>query len=72
METTTAQIEEADERIGELDDTIMEKEEAEKKIKKIQEYEGRIRALTDAIKQSNIHIMVVPEEEKEDTERERS
>ena len=29
-----AQIEEAEERIGELEDKIMEKEEAEKKIKK--------------------------------------
>ena len=31
METTTARIEEAEERIGELQDKIMEKEEAEKK-----------------------------------------
>ena len=31
METTTAQIEAAEERIGELEDKIMEKEEAEKK-----------------------------------------
>ena len=31
MEATTAQIEEAEERIGELEDKIMEKEEAEKK-----------------------------------------
>ena len=34
MEMTTAWIEEAEERIGELEDKIMEKEEAEKKIKK--------------------------------------
>ena len=34
METTTAWIEEAEERRGELEDKIMEKEEAEKKIKK--------------------------------------
>ena len=40
----TAQIEEAEERIGELQDKIMEKEEAEKKIKKkkIQEYEREL------------------------------
>ena len=31
METTTARIEEAEERTGELEDKIMEKEEAEKK-----------------------------------------
>ena len=33
MEVTKAQIDEAEERIGELEDKIMEKEEAEKKIK---------------------------------------
>ena len=31
MEMTTARIEEAEERIGELEDKIMEKEEAEEK-----------------------------------------
>ena len=31
MEATTAWIEEAEERIGELEDKMMEKEEAEKK-----------------------------------------
>ena len=31
MEATTAQIEEAEEKIGELEHKIMEKEEAEKK-----------------------------------------
>ena len=65
MEATTAQIEEAEERIGELEDKTMEKEEAEKKIKKIQEYEGRIRELSDEIKQNNIRIMGIPEEEEE-------
>ena len=43
MEVAIAWNEEAEERIGELEDKIMEKEEAEEKIKKIQEYEGRIR-----------------------------
>ena len=42
----------------------MEKEEAEKKrYKKIQEYEGRIRELSDAIKQNNIRIIGIPEDE---------
>ena len=36
MQATIAQIEEAEERIGELKDKIMEKEEAEKKIDKVQ------------------------------------
>ena len=65
----TAWFEEAEERTGELEDKIMEKEEAEKKRdKKIQEYEGRNRQLSDAIKQNNIHIIGIPEEE----ERERA
>ena len=64
METTTARIEEAEERIGELEDKIMEKEEAEKKRdKNIQEQEGRIRELSDVIKRNNIHIIGIPEEE---------
>ena len=64
MEETTARIEEAEERIGELEDKIMEKEEAEKKRhKKIQEYEGRLRELSDVIKRNNIRIIGIPEEE---------
>ena len=34
METTTARIEEAEERIGELEDKIMAKQEAEKRERK--------------------------------------
>ena len=65
MEAAIAWIEKAEERIGELEDKIMEKEEADKKIKKkIQEYEGRIRELSDTIQQNNICIIGIPEEEK--------
>ena len=61
---TTARTEEAEERIGELEDKIMEKEEAEKKRdKKIQEYEEQIRELSDALKRNNIRIIGIPEEE---------
>ena len=43
----------------------MEKEEAEKKRDKtVQEYEGRIRELSDAIKRNNIRIIGIPEEER--------
>ena len=63
MEMTTAWIEEAEERISELEDKIMEEEEAEKKIKKIQEYEGKIRELSDALKRNNLCIIGIPEEE---------
>ena len=50
MEATTAQIEEEEERIGELEDKIMEKEEAEKKIKKSRSMRGRVRELSDSMK----------------------
>ena len=64
MEVAIAWIAEAEERIGELEVKIMEKDEAEKKRdKKIQEYEWKIRQLSDAIKQNNIHITGIPEEE---------
>ena len=33
--------------------------------KKIQDQEGRIRELSDAIKRNNIHIIGIPEEDKE-------
>ena len=65
MEAAIAWIEEAEERIGELEDKMMEKEEAEKEIKKIQEHEGRIRELSDAIKWKNICIIGITEEEEE-------
>ena len=43
IEMTTARIEEAEERIGELKDKIMEKEEAEKKrLKKSRSMRGKL------------------------------
>ena len=65
MEAATAWMEEAEGRIGELEDKIMKKQEVEeKRDKKIQESEERIRELSDAIKCNNIHIIVIPLEEK--------
>ena len=64
MDVATVWINEAEERIGELEDKIMEKEEAEKKRnKKIQEYDQRTVEVGDAIKQNNVHIIGIPEEE---------
>ena len=42
---------------------LWKKETEKKRDKKIQEYEGRIRELSDAIKRNNIHIIGIPEEE---------
>ncbi|KAF0884319.1 LORF1 protein, partial [Crocuta crocuta] len=67
MEASNAQIEEVERRIGELVDTIIEKEEAKKKKKRdnklIQEHKRKVQELTDTIKQNNIHIIGIPEEE---------
>ena len=64
LEAVTARIEEAEGRISEIGDKLMEKDEAEKKeIKKILDQQGRIRELSDSMKHYNIHIKGVPEEE---------
>ena len=42
MEATTSWIEEAEERIGESEDQIMEKEEAKKKIQKSRSMRGEL------------------------------
>ena len=42
MEAAISWIEEAEERIGELEDKITEKEEAEKKIKKSRSMRGKL------------------------------
>ena len=64
METTTAWIEEAEERIGELEDKVWKKRKLRKReIKKIQEYEGKIRELSDALKRNNTRIIGIAEEE---------
>ena len=50
MEATTAQIEEAEERIGELEDKIMEKEKLRKRLKKSRSMRGE---LENSVKQLN-------------------
>ena len=64
LDAVTAKIEKAEKRISEKEDKIMEKDEAEKKRdKNILDHEGRIRELSDSMKQNNICIIGVPEEE---------
>ena len=60
METTTARLEEAEERVDELEDKVMEKEPEKKRDKNIQEYEGKIRELSDALKRNNLRIIGIP------------
>ncbi|KAF0887199.1 LORF1 protein, partial [Crocuta crocuta] len=64
LEASNARTEEAERRISDLEDTIIEKEETEKKRDKlIQEQERRVRELSDTVKHNNIHIIGSPEEE---------
>ena len=54
---------EAEVRIGEIEDKIMENDEAEKKRdRKLLDHEGRIRDLSDSMKCGNIRIIEVPQE----------
>ncbi|KAF0885352.1 LORF1 protein, partial [Crocuta crocuta] len=64
MEVSNALIEEVERRISDLEDTIIEKEAAEKKRDKlIQKHERRIQELSYTIKRNNIHIKGIPQEE---------
>ena len=60
----TMRSEEAEERIGDTEDKIMENNEAEKKReRKLLDHEGRLRKLSNSIKRTHILITGVPEEE---------
>ncbi|KAF0884849.1 LORF1 protein, partial [Crocuta crocuta] len=67
LEAVTASTEEAEGRIGEIEDKILGKDEAEKEREKRNSGpQGRIRELSDSMKWSNSHIIgVLEEEEKE-------
>ena len=65
LDAGTARLEEAERRISEIEDKIMENDEAEKKREKILDHEGTIRELSYSMKCNNIHIIGVPEEERE-------
>ena len=66
LDVVTARKEEAEGRISEIEDKIMENDEVEKKRdKKILDHEGRIRGLSDSMKCNNIHSIGVPEEDEE-------
>ena len=60
----TARINEAEERISDTEDKMMENEEAERKRdKQLLDHKGRIRDRSDTIKQNNIRVIGIPEEE---------
>ena len=64
LEGTNSRIMEAEDRISEVEDIIVETNESErKKEKRIKRNEDNLRDLWDNVKCSNIRIIRVPEEE---------
>ena len=67
LDTVTARTKEAEEKIGDIEDKIMENNEAEKKReRKLLYHEGRLREISNSIKQNSIHIIGVPEEDEQE------
>ena len=57
-------MDEAEQQISDIEDKLMEKNEAEKKRDtKVKEHDLRIREISDSLKRNNITIIGVPEEE---------
>ncbi|KAF0878545.1 LORF1 protein, partial [Crocuta crocuta] len=63
LEVSNARIEEAEKRISDLEDTMIEKQPDKKRDKLIQEHERRVREHSDTVKRNNICIIGIPEEE---------
>ncbi|VFV41583.1 Hypothetical predicted protein [Lynx pardinus] len=64
MDTTAARMHEAEQRISDIEEKLMENNEAEKKREtKAKEDDLRIREISDPLKRNNIRIIGVPEEE---------
>ena len=63
MDAAVARMDEAEQRISDIEDKLMENNEAEKKREiKAKEHNLRIREISDSLKR-NIRIIGVPEEE---------
>ena len=68
MESLTASINEAEERISDIEDQMTENKEAEqKRDKQLEDHLGRIREISDIIRQNNIRIIGIPEEEERES-----
>ena len=64
MDATVARMNEAEERINDIEDKLMENNEEEKKREiKAKEHNLRIREISDSLKRDNIRIIGVPKEE---------
>ena len=64
MDAAVTRIDEAEQRMSDIEDKLMENNEAEKKREiKAREHDLRIREISDSLKRNNIRIIGVPEEE---------
>ena len=63
LDEVTARMEEAEERVGEIDKIMDNNKTETKRERKLLDYSGRIRDLSDSVNQSNTHIIGVPKEE---------
>ena len=64
MDAAAARMDEAEQRISDIEDKLIENNEAEKKREiKAKEHDLRIREISDSLKRNNIRIIGVPEEE---------
>ena len=70
LEAANSRIQEAEERISEVEDRLEEIMDAElKREKRLKTNEESLRELWDNVKHTNIRIIGVPEEEREETEK---
>ena len=66
LDVMTMRMSKAEEQISDIEDKIMENNEAEKKReRKLLDHEYRCREFSDSTKHNNIHIIGAPEEEQE-------
>ena len=64
MDATEARVDEAEERSSNIEDKLMENNEAGKKMEiKAKEHDFRIREINDSLQRNNIRIIGVPEKE---------
>jgi len=58
LDIITMRMKEAEERIGDIEDKIMENNEVEKKReRKLSDHKGRLREFSNSIKHNNIHVI---------------
>ena len=66
IDAMMARMDEAEQQISDIEDKIMENNEADKKREtKTNDYDTRVRELSDLLKRKNIWIIGVPEEKRE-------